>query len=322
MDSISGEHRAFLARVASMYYLQDMTQAEIARRINVSRSTVSRLLSEARATGVVEITIHYLWERDQHLENDLKEEFGLRNVRVLMSQGRSYEEVLEGLGILAAEYLEGLPGLNEKAIVGIGWGTGVRATVEALHVDGRRGVTVVQMIGAVGTGDPQTDGTELARRMAQAWGGQYRYLHAPLIVESARVRDAFLSEPRITETLDLARQAQVALVGIGSPIREVASLLRAGYLDEAALHRQQEWGVAGDVCGHPFDVNGKPLETDLNRRLVGIELESLRRIPQVVGVAGGEIKAAAILGALRGGHLHVLVTDDAAARRVLELNSM
>jgi DNA-binding transcriptional regulator LsrR (DeoR family) len=180
-------------------------------------------------------------------------------------------------------------------------------------------ITVVQMVGAVGKGDPLVDGPDLARQLANVYGGEYRYLHAPLIVEDVRTREALLQEPRIRETLELARRADVALVGIGTPHPEVSSLLRAGYLDEEAIARLRERGVVGDVCARQYDAQGQPADVELNRRVVGVELEALHRMEQVIGVAGGEAKAGAILGALRGGHVHVLVTDDVAAEKVLAL---
>jgi deoxyribonucleoside regulator len=312
------EHSELLAQVASLYYEQDLTQAEIARRINTSRSTVSRLLHEAREVGVVEITIHYPWKTDPEMERKLIDRFHLHNVRVLVGRGRSYDEILRGLGILAARYLESV--LEAGTILGISWGTAVYSTVQALRPGRRLQITVVQMIGAVGTGDPLIDGPDLARFLANACGGQYRYLHAPLLVEDARLRGALLQEPHVRDTLLLARRADIALVGIGSLVPQASSLLRAGYVDRDALARLRAQGAVGDVCARHFDAQGVELDVELHWRIVGIELEALRDIGQVIGVAGGEAKAEAILGALRGKHVNVLVTDDAAAQKVLDLD--
>lgn len=307
-----------MAQVASLYYEDNLTQAEIARRIGASRPTISRMLQEAREAGVVEITIHYSWKADPELEHDLAARFHLRQARVLVGRGRPYEEILRGLGVLAARYLEST--LAEDIILGISWGTAAYSTLQALQPDRRLPITVVQMIGAVGMGDSRIDGPDLARLLANVYGGEYRYLHAPLIVEEAHVREALLQEPRIQETLSLAHRADVALVGIGSLATEVSSLLRAGYLDQEALAQLRAQGAVGDVCARHYDAQGRVLDIELNHRIVGIELEALRDIEQVIGVAGGEAKAEAILGALRGGHVNVLVTDDAAARKVLAMD--
>jgi DNA-binding transcriptional regulator LsrR (DeoR family) len=195
----------------------------------------------------------------------------------------------------------------------------VHSTVRALRPERRLPITVVQMVGAVGEGDPLIDGPDLARLLAGVYGGQYRYLHAPLLVEDAHARDVLLQQARIRETLALARRADVALVGIGAPGTDVYSLLRAGYVDGEAMAALRVQGVAGDICARHYDAQGRELDIDLNHRIVGIELEALHEIDQVLGVAGGAAKAAAILGALRGGHVNVLVTDDAAAGRILRM---
>jgi deoxyribonucleoside regulator len=307
-----------LAQVASLYYEDNLTQGEIARRIGTSRSTVSRMLQEAREAGVVEITVHYPWKTVPEIEHALRARFGLRQARVLLGRGRPYEEVVRGLGALAARYLESV--VTEGTILGISWGLAVHSTVRALRPDRKLPITVVQMVGAVGEGDPLIDGPDLARLLAGVYGGQYRYLHAPLLVEDARARDVLLSEPRIRETLALARRADVALVGIGAPQPAVYSLLRAGYVDREALAGLRARGVVGDICARHYDAQGRVLDIELNRRIVGIELQALHDVKHVIGVAGGEAKAAAILGALRGGHVNVLVTDDAAASRVLAMD--
>jgi len=315
------EKRAdLLTRVASLYYEENLTQAEIARRIGTSRSTVSRLLQEAREAGWVEIIIHHRWKTVPAVEQELVARFGLRGARVLAGEDRQHDELLRGLGMLAAEYLDGL--IQNGHILGISWGTAIYNTVQALRPRRKVSVTVVQMIGAVGRGEPLIDGPDLARSLAHVYGGEYRCLHAPLVVEDARIKEALLQEPHIRETLALARQADVALVGVGSPVAEVASLLRAGYVDTKTLAALQEQGVVGDVCARHYDIHGKVLDLDINRRIIGIELEDLHRVKVVIGVAGGEGKAEAIVGALRGHHINTLVTDEATALRVLELDPL
>lgn len=312
------DHTELLARVAALYYEENLTQAEIARGIHTSRSTVSRLLQEARKTGIVEIAVHYPWKRSRQMEQQLFQRFHLREVIVLDAQGLPYEETLDGLGVLAARYLKSI--LIEGAILGISWGTAVHSTVQALRPDRGLPITVVQMIGAVGMGNPQIDGPDLARWLANVYGGEYRYLHAPLIVDDAQVREMLLQEPSIRETLSLAHRADIALLGIGSLVPDVSSLLRAGYLDQEALDQLRAQGAVGDICARHYDAQGRMLDIELNHRIVGIELETLHSIERVIGVAGGEAKAEAILGALRGGHVNVLVTDDATARKVLALD--
>jgi deoxyribonucleoside regulator len=305
-----------LTQVASLYYEENLTQAEVARRVNTSRSTVSRLLQEARDVGIVEITVHHLYRTDSALEKELVARFGLRDARVLSGEGRSYRDVLRGLGVIAARYMEGI--VYEGAIVGISWGTSVHSTVQAMQPSRKMPITIVQMAGAASASNPQIDGPGLAMLLANKYGGEHHYLHAPLLVEDARVREALLQEPGIRDTLALARRADIALLGIGSVVPKISSLFRVGYLDRDALTKLQEQGVVGDICGQHFDVHGRTDGIALNRRVIGVDLSVFRDIDHVVAVAGGRAKADCILGALRGGHIKVLVTDDRAARAVLD----
>lgn len=307
-----------LAEVATLYYEDELTQEEIARRLGISRSNISRLLTEARGKGVVEIRINYPWQTSPVLQTELVERFGLSVARVLKSGGYDYKRMLQGLGALAARYLEGV--IQERSIFAIGWGTAVYEVVSALRPMRKMDIDVVQMIGAIGSGDPLIDGPELARVLANNLNGRFNHLHAPLIVGNAEVQQALLEEQQIAETLQTARKADIAVVGIGSVEPSISSLIRAGYIDEQELASICQSGAVGDICARQFDIRGQVLDIELNRRVVGIDCASLKEIKCVVGVAGGILKAPAILGALRGGFLDVLVTDDKAAKEVLRLD--
>lgn len=307
-----------LAEVATLYYEDELTQQEIASRLGISRSNISRLLAEARRKGVVEIRINYPWQTSPPMQAALMSRFGLSVARVLKNKHYDYQRMLQGLGTLAARYLEGI--LRDETILAISWGTAVHAVVSALRPTKKMDIEVVQMIGAVGSGDPLIDGPELARVLADTLSGRYRYLHAPLIVENAEVQQALLREQRINETLQLARKADIALVGIGSVEPSISSLTRAGYINEQELAAIRQSGAVGDICARQFDIGGNVLEIELNQRVVGIDIESLKEIKCVIGVAGGVLKAPAILGALRGEIVDILVTDEEAAREVLRLD--
>ena len=317
MQEINNKRTNLLIQVARLYYEQGLTQEEVAQRIGLSRSNVSRLLTEARQRGIVEIRIHHPLPTVVSLEAELKKRFRLQSAHVLWSGTRSTDMVLQGIGALAAEQLRHL--LHDNMILGIGWGTALYETINGFRPMPVARVQVVQMIGGIGAANPHIDGTELARRLAEALGGQFRYLHAPLIVESAALREALMQERNVRDALELARQADLALVGIGSVHPKVSSLIRAGYLTEAELQDIARSGAVGDICSQHFDIHGHICDLELHQRIVGIDLPSLRKVKCVVAVAGWREKAPAILGALRGGFVDILVTDDHAAQEVLRL---
>ncbi len=311
------ERDELLAQVASLYYEDNLTQSQIGHQLGTSRATISRLLDEARETGIVEIIIHSPWKTASEIERELVSSFPLHQARVLDGRGQPYQKMLHGLGILAARYLENL--LSEHAIVGVSWGAFVQSTIQALRPQHPLPITAVQIVGALGLHDPPIDSPDLTRLLADTYQGERHYLHAPLIVKEIRLSEALLQETSIRQTLLLAQQATIALVGVSSVAPETSSLLRAGCLDQHDLARLQDQGAVGEICGRYFDGLGHELETEWNRRVVGIELATLRHIERVIGVVGGQAMAQAILGALRGQYIDVLITDNRTALEILQL---
>ncbi|MFN8483892.1 MAG: sugar-binding transcriptional regulator [Anaerolineae bacterium] len=312
------ERRAYLAQIATKYYDQDKTQQEIADEMGLTRSAVSRLLTEARSKGVVEIIVHDPRRTSPELEQALRERFRLKAVRVLVRGSKSYRDMLVDVGILAAEYLTSI--IQPTDCVGISWGTGLHEMLAALRPMNFPNVEVVQLVGGTGSEPSSTVGPLLAPRLADLLGGRCRYLHAPLIVESEVARDALLQERSVRETLARGAQANIALVGIGSTQAEIYNPYRLGYVSDEELAEIRASGAIGLVCGRHYNIAGQVLDISINRRVVGIELSALAAVDKIIGVAGGTEKGEAILGALLGRHVNVLFTDETAARRVIELH--
>lgn len=306
-----------LTEVARMYYEKNLTQSEIAREIHTSRPTVSRLLQEAKDRRVVEIVIHYPWDRAAAVEHELQQKFALKDVRVLDSRGRKGPEALRGVALLAARYLDGV--LRDNAVIGMSWGQTVYQTVQQFQADSHAGLKIVQLFGAA-MPNSKIDGPELVRQFAAKCNAEYYSIHAPLFVSRPEVREALLKDQHIRETLELATQADIIITGIGSLESPYApSQTWLGYLNRPMLTDLRNKGAAGHICAHHYDGDGRILDIDLHKGIVGAPLSILHTTPQVIGVAAGEAKARAILGALNGGHINVLITDDTTASKVFSL---
>lgn len=321
-EDIREERADLLVTVASLYYQLGQNQQQIAERLDISRSSVSRMIKEARDLGIVEIRIHRPVNRHYVLEQALIDRFGLTDAYVLLSgQDPRGDELLAGVGRLAAGYLERMFNLlPSDACIGIAWGTGVHAAVNALAEDRTHPLDVVQIIGSVGAPNPTIDGPDLARLLAGKLGGRYYDLHAPVLVAQPALRDLLLNEPSMRFGLQRARGVTLAITGIGTVEPEAASFLRTGHLtqDDLAVLRRQ--GVVGETCGHFFDAEGHFAEYEINARVIGIDLLDLRKVPRVIAVARGLPKVKSILGALRGRYLTVLATDAQTAQAVLDLS--
>jgi deoxyribonucleoside regulator len=310
--------RDLLVEAATLYYEEGLTQAEIGQRLATSRSTVSRLLRDARTQGIVHITINYPWARNSRLEARLKQTFRLGDARVLRAGGMPVDDALEGIGTLTARYLQNA--IREDMVLGVSYGRSIAATIRHLQPQRELSLVVVQLLGALGSDNPLIEGANLARNLAAKYGASYRYLYAPLVVEDARTRDLFMQEPLVQDVLAVGRESDIALVGIGALGDEAPSLIWRGYLTATDLARLQRMGAVGNMCAQFFDAHGRMLDTDLNRRSISIGLDGLATCRLVVAAAGGRKKAPAILGALRGGYVDVLVSDDQAIEEVLALH--
>ena len=195
------ERDELLAMVASLYYEYNQSQSQIAKRLGVSSSKISRMLKEARDRSIVEIQIHIPVPHDFLLEQELIGAFGLQDAYVLRINGEETDaEILRSTGEIAAAYLDRIiPTLGPNASIGVAWGTGVHATVNALPNNPGRQIDVVQLTGGVGA--LMVDGPDLARMVATKLGGRHYDLHAPMLVERPEVRAAFLSEPIVRDAI-------------------------------------------------------------------------------------------------------------------------
>ena len=312
----SDESRSLLIEVARLYYEQQLTQTEIGRHIDMSRSTVSRMLQEARDMGIVTITIAYDVVRNYKLEYALTDTFGLRDVRVIESFDRSPDVIRRGMGQLAAHLLEDR--VSDDTTLGISYGRTIAMTIDQVRPSPRTNVTIVPVIGAVGSDNPVIEGIDLTRQLAMKFGARYRYLHAPLLVEDRRTADLFRQEPTVNDVLNLGKTSDIVIMGIGSLHASSSSIIWNGYINRKELDWLKNKGVVGHMCAQFFDIKGEILDIDINHKSISIGLSTLKSIDNVIAIAGTTDKASAILGALNGGYIDILVTDDNAARLILE----
>jgi DNA-binding transcriptional regulator LsrR (DeoR family) len=176
---------------------------------------------------------------------------------------------------------------------------------------------VVQILGGLGRPEAETHGTDLTRRIAEVFGCKPRLLPAPGIVSSKMVKDALMSDLQIADTLTLAAQADIALVGIGRPTPD-SVVMQAGTLTEIQFRQLQDCGAVGDIALRFFDINGQAVDHEICNRVMGLDLDQIKNIPRVIGAAGGEEKFEAIYAAVKGKLVNVLITDDKTAIRLLE----
>jgi DNA-binding transcriptional regulator LsrR (DeoR family) len=300
-------------RAARLYYEDGLTQRQVADELAVSRPQVSRLLARARAEGIVCISVVDPFATCEEIEGRLVEVFELDEAVVTAGEGLSGETLRRHIGLAAAEYLRNL--LVDKLRVGIGWGRTLHAVVQALDAERRVSIQVFPLIGGIGQVSPSFQVNDLTRRTAEAFGGNWQPLYAPAFVADPEARNVLLRHPDVGKVVGSWDHLDVAVVGIGSFCHHT-SISVTGYQEEHLLQALVERGAVGDLCGRFFDAQGKQCLVEPG--VIGISLEQLRTLGQVIGIAGGEEKVMAILSALRGGYLNILITDTVTAEAVLE----
>jgi DNA-binding transcriptional regulator LsrR (DeoR family) len=199
-----------------------------------------------------------------------------------------------------------------------------RSTYEVIHAirpGFRAMVHVSQAMGAMPFALQEIDSAALARHLAIKLGGEVRYLSSPLMADSPEAAAMMRSQRDIRRTLDAARAADVALVGIGNLDPAISGFVRAGFISGEELQQLKQAGAVGDIAGHIFNQDGQLQPCSYNQRLIGITLAELGQIATTIAVALGREKARAMLGALRTGVVDVLCTDDRAAEEILRINS-
>lgn len=316
-DNLNENEKLFLlSEVASLYYNHNMTQSEIANRIFTSRSKISRLLKEAKDKGIVQIKINEPWERDIDLEDQITNMFHLKDIRVLNTKNSSTDEILSKLGRLGAYYLENI--IDKDTILGVSWGKTIFNTINFLNNNKNIPLTVVQIMGAASKNNPEIDAIDLTRRIAQTYGGKYHYLYAPLYVEDIASKETLIKDPIIADTLNLAKHSSIVLTGLGTVDNESETTLWRGYLNSYTRHHLQSKGAVGHICAHFIDIYGNKIDLDIDKKLIGLELDDLKNIENVICIASGENKSKALLGALRGGYIKTLITDDKTIHKLLQ----
>jgi deoxyribonucleoside regulator len=309
------ESNGLLSLAAKLYYVDGLDQTQIAQIVGVSRSTVSRLLSRARETGIVRISVAGYRPRNETLEEQLKDRFGLRHAIVVRTfPGGTMAHTRHTTGYVAAPFAAGL--IRPGSVVGVAGSRAladlVRYMVPAREV---KGITVVQLMGNIGPDVSHIDAVELSHLLAHHFRGTLFTINAPALVAGRQARDLLLAHDHVCSVWKLFERMELAFVGIGSLTN--SAFVERGVLQPADLERLRVQGAVGEICGRFFDARGQECTTEYRERVISIGLDELKQVQEVIGVTSGESRADALRAALAGGLLHSLIVDEAGAEALL-----
>lgn len=301
------------ARAAWLSFVGGMTQDQIARELGISRQRVQRLVARAGAEGLVRVRIAHRIDACLRLEGELKRRFGLEAAWVSPSAGEGVEP-LNGLAPFAAPLIERLFDAEERQTIAVGTGRTLRMVVENMRpVDGARH-RLVAMNGNVAP-DGSATAFEVIVRMAEKAAAPHFQLAIPVVARTPSEYELYLSLPHVKASRALAESANVALVGIGQ-MTDDAPLYVDGFISAAELADLRSAGAVGEIAGHIFDADGAYLDHPVNERIMGLRVP-VAGMP-VICIGAGPSKIPALRGALRGGLLDRLITDETTASALLE----
>lgn len=311
----SGDHR-LLSKVSSMYYDQGYNQQEIANRLHLSRPKISRLLKQARDSGIVQITIVPSGFDFVELESALEKKFDLKEAVIVDSDSSSDFVLRKQLGTAAANYLHRT--VSENDVLGVTWGTTLQAMIDSLPPFFTENVHIVQALGGVGPPEAKAHSTDISRRLSQLLNTKLTLLPAPGIVGSSDAKDILLSDRQVKNALNLFSKINTLYVGLGAietnPVLEPDSPEISSSLYNEIINSD----AVGDIALRFFDIDGNPIISELEELTIGITIEEIKKVDTVVAIAGGLEKIKVIKGALSGNLIDVLITDQLTADTLLK----
>lgn len=302
-----------MIKIANMYYRDELSQQEIAQKVDMSRTTVSRILKNCIEDGIVTINIKDTSTHQYELEKKLKDRYGLKHVSVV-SNNKDKEFLIDYMGDSVAEYLEHI--VNRDVRIGISSGVTLASIVRKLGPVGHFHFDVFQMLGDA---SHQTSNCSsfLAIELARMLGGTPHAMHIPLLVHTKVLKDLLLEEPFNKKHFQELPYLDIALVGLGTLDGILPSTSDTWYNFEADKEELRMHDAVGDVCGVFIDSKGNLCDTDIQNRTIAIPLNDLKNIPNCIAIAAGDKKRHIARAAIKGGYINVLITDETLANALL-----
>jgi DNA-binding transcriptional regulator LsrR (DeoR family) len=303
-----------LILAARLYFVESLSQQQVAKLVHVSQSKVSRMLALARERGLVRITVSEYQPRSLALENAFSRDLGIEAVVVRSEAGLRIRDVRQTLGYFAAPVVADW--MKSARMVAVAGGRTMQCLAEHLKPSDPVGpITFAQAMGHIVSSPGPYDAVELTRTLARNWGGRIMTLNTPAILSDAETCRRLLQLDQIRPVLEELAKADIAFVGIGTLKNSV--FVEHKILVPRDLKLLHAAGAVGEILGHFYDATGAECSTPLQRRVVSLGLNELRLIPKRVGVVAGNDRTDAVLAAVRSGYLNALVIDEQGAAALI-----
>jgi len=301
------------------YYKQKEKLSDIAKRLNVSRITLNKLLQEAEDEGLIKIEIIDVQGAMEilELEEKVRQRFSLHDVRIVNSHPDNFQFLVRDIALAGAQYVDSM--MHDGIKIAVSWGKHLDLLTQYMKPNNNcKKIEVFTLLGGAGIADSQIQPNIIAQNLLRKFNGVGYVINAPFICPTKELCDAIKSESHIQSIIKNSVNADITLVGIGSTPNVVLNRKYFHY-DETILREMQSLQACGDICSNFYDIHGNICKSSIHDRFVAININDLKKHNLVVGVAGGDHKIASILGALNGGYLDVLITDKYTITQVMAL---
>ena len=305
-ENLTDALKAEYTRVAYYYYKMALTQDQISKKMQMSRQRVNRILKECVDRGIVKINIEGIKNAYYELEASLEQKFGIMTVRV--TESCEPENFQTTLGVTAGAYLADI--LEPGDIIGFSRGLSISGLVDNMPSISKKNLVATGLLGGWNHAESSTNVDDIIHRFSGKTGAVAQMLFAPVIVNSPDFKYSIMSELYFQEIYKVIKSCTIAVVGIGGMVSaEQKPDEHFSEIEDEVFKSYNEHNAVGEICTHFFDASGNPVRTPMDDRLIAISLEDYLQIPRRIGVAGTPKKLQAIIGALRGGYINVLITD-------------
>ena len=301
-------------KILKYYYIDDLTQVEIAAKLNITRVSVSRLLSKAKEDGLIEHRIKYpknfIFDRNEELEEKLKKKYKLKECIIICSRDNRTEIIIE----LSNQLEKLFTNIScDHTFIGVGWGVTLDRIVEYINITDKKDVKVVPLVGGYGKLFDNRHSNNIARVLAEKFDGISYTVNVPALLDSKEIRESIQKDSTTKEIYGFAKRVETALLCM-SDLSKESTLYKSGQLDEEDLHYLEGLGVIGDINFIFIDKEGKSVPNEISeRQTIFFPIEQMKSAKNVIGMVVGKRKAEILKAVLKGGLINILLCDEDAA---------
>jgi len=308
------ENEAFVSEVCWHYYVNEMTQAEVATALGVTRLRVNQAIQRAKSLGIVKVRIESPFLARLDLQQRLVARLGVKKALVAPAHRAAYDYHVPVGAALASHLLDNV-GVQPWRTIGVSWGKTLWSAIERLPRQPQPGLEIVSMTGGTAFGAP-INPFDVASGFAQRFDASYSLLAAPIYLADGLDREVFLSQEIFEAHFRKCRAMDAAILVVGD-ISTRSYLISTGLPRDLALEDLTAAGAVGDLLGRFLDADGVEIEHPLNSRTIGVDLATLATIPEKILAAGGRHKVDIIRAVTRRRLVDTLITDDVTAELLL-----